>query len=166
MSAPQDLRGLIPPVPTAEDAARVNGAIRSGDYMPTQIVVFCDYCDMDTCYEYLVGADDSKVARLEVARAYLRTQGWKCDAGGDSCPACAPTPEPTPEPTLMAQHPEDAARTVMLDAVAKRYGFSTWREMAPTDMAWARDRHELLMIAFGALWPMVTEAREGKTPGE
>lgn len=93
MSAPQDLRGLIPPVPAAGDAARVNGAIRSGDYMPSQIGVFCDYCDTEVLKDYLVGVDDDKAARFEVARAYLRTQGWKCDASGDSCPACAPAPE-------------------------------------------------------------------------
>lgn len=83
-----DLRGFITPTPTAEQARRVNEAIRSGDYTPTLIGVFCDECEITVEADYLVGVEDDQRARFEVARAHLRTQGWRCDPRADLCPDC------------------------------------------------------------------------------
>jgi hypothetical protein len=87
-----DPRGFITPHPTTAEANRVNTAIRSGDYYPTQVGVFCDHCGDTHEADYLVDVEDDRRARFEVARAYLRTQGWQCDEHGDYCPEHVPVP--------------------------------------------------------------------------
>lgn len=55
---------------------------------PSQIGVFCDDCGTEVVRDYLVSTEQTKVERLEVARASLRGEGWQCDEEGDFCPAC------------------------------------------------------------------------------
>ncbi|MFC4912554.1 hypothetical protein [Actinomadura gamaensis] len=62
-------------------------------YYPTQIGVYCDGCGFTVLGDYLVHESQDRSARLGVARAHLAaTEGWTCDASGDWCPSCHPTP--------------------------------------------------------------------------
>lgn len=92
--APADPRGFIPPHPTSEQARHVNDALRSDDFYPTQVGVFCDRCGDTVEADYLVGAEDDQATRFGIARAHLRTVGWQCDDRGDFCPDHA-TPSAT-----------------------------------------------------------------------
>jgi len=53
---------------------------------PCQVAVFCDVCGHEERGDYLVREADPQEARFETARAFLRTQGWRCDENGDYCP--------------------------------------------------------------------------------
>lgn len=59
-----------------------------GDEMPCQIGVYCDGCGEQVVGDYVVHESMPQGERFEVARAGLRTQGWKCDRTGDYCPTC------------------------------------------------------------------------------
>lgn len=58
------------------------------DEFPSKITVFCDECHTEVTRDYVINEDMTKAERLEVARASLRREGWRCDAFGDHCPAC------------------------------------------------------------------------------
>lgn len=53
---------------------------------PCSVAVFCDVCEREERGDYLVHEHDSQDVRFGYARAYLRTQGWRCDDTGDFCP--------------------------------------------------------------------------------
>lgn len=87
-----DLRGFIPPHPTPEQACAVGNAIRSGEYYPALIGVFCDECEHTEEADYLVHVEDDQAARFRIARDHLNTVGWACDTRGDYCPNHTHTP--------------------------------------------------------------------------
>jgi hypothetical protein len=58
------------------------------DEYPSQISVFCDGCGTTVTRDYVVSETMSRPERLEVARASLRGEGWRCDESGDWCPTC------------------------------------------------------------------------------
>jgi hypothetical protein len=60
----------------------------AADEFPSQIGVFCDGCGTTVKRDYVVSEAMSKPERLEVARASLRRERWRCDESGDWCPAC------------------------------------------------------------------------------
>lgn len=84
-----DPRGFIPIHPDIATARRVNDAIRSDDFYPCQVGIFCDRCGDTVEADYVVGANDAQPERFEIARAHLRSVGWSCDGRGDFCPAHA-----------------------------------------------------------------------------
>lgn len=59
-----------------------------GDEMPTPISVYCDHCGYTDTGDYVVRESMSATARLEVARKWLRSQGWVCGRDGDFCQRC------------------------------------------------------------------------------
>jgi hypothetical protein len=66
----------------------VNAIVRDPDspYYPTQIGIFCDTCHTVASNEFMVSDDMDRPERAEVARAHMRTLGWRCDESGDFCP--------------------------------------------------------------------------------
>ncbi len=72
------------------DPNLVSAILRDPDspLYPSRIGVFCDDCGTTREHDYMVSTEQTKTERLEVARAYLRTEGWTCNAEGDFCPAC------------------------------------------------------------------------------
>lgn len=61
---------------------------------PCSIAVFCDVCEHEERGDYLVREVDAQETRFGFARAFLRTQGWRCDDTGDFCPQHDRTPQP------------------------------------------------------------------------
>lgn len=52
---------------------------------PCSIAVFCDACGREERGDYLVREIDTQDTRFELARRFLRAEGWRCDDTGDFC---------------------------------------------------------------------------------
>lgn len=53
---------------------------------PCAVAIFCDVCGREERGDYLVRDIDTQETRFEIARTFLRAQGWRCDDTGDYCP--------------------------------------------------------------------------------
>jgi hypothetical protein len=67
---------------------------------PSKIAVYCDECGTEVARDYMVSTGQPRSERLEVARAHLRGNGWRCDEHGDFCPACAGPATVAPDPAV------------------------------------------------------------------
>jgi hypothetical protein len=74
------------PTPLSPDA--VNAIVRDMDdpRYPTQVGIFCDTCHRVESAQFMVTDDMDRPERAELARAEVRTRGWRCDDEGDFCP--------------------------------------------------------------------------------
>lgn len=75
---------------TPDNAPRLADLDDDDSLMPTQITMFCDNCGLEHTNDYLVTPDADRVDRYEIAKAHLRTLGWRCGKVRDFCPECAP----------------------------------------------------------------------------
>lgn len=85
---------------------------------PCAITVHCDLCPTAVRADYLVRDSDGKETRRDIARTYLRTQGWRCGDTGDYCPDHKDftAPQPSTEDTTMT----DQLRAELLRLINER----------------------------------------------
>ncbi|QQC89860.1 hypothetical protein [Streptomyces alfalfae] len=81
----EETAAAYPPAPLPP--AVISAILRDSDspLYPSKIVVFCDECGAEDARDYMVSTEQTSAERLEVARAHLRAQGWRCDESGDYC---------------------------------------------------------------------------------